>query len=56
MSSDWDDRWCTGGRLDDVIEEAHLSPHWILQGIQLFVNDREIRLGQLKIAIEDAHE
>jgi transketolase len=54
LSSDWDDRWRTGGRLDDVLDEAHLSPRWVLEGIQRFVNDREKRLDQLKIAIEDA--
>ena len=54
MSSDWDDRWRTGGRLDDVIDEAHLSPEWVLEGIKRFVADRETRLGQLQQSIEDA--
>jgi transketolase len=54
MSSDWDDRWRTGGRLDDVIDEAHLSPEWVLEGIKRFVADHETRLGQLQQSIEDA--
>lgn len=54
MSSDWDDRWRTGGRLEDVIDEAHLSPRWVLQGIQRFVNERDARLARLKNAIENA--
>ncbi len=54
LSSDWDDRWRTGGRLDDVIDEAHLSPEWVLEGIKRFVADRETRLGQLHQSIEDA--
>jgi len=37
MSSDWDNRWRTGGTLDEVIEEAHLTPEWILKGIEKFV-------------------
>ncbi|MFA7672018.1 MAG: transketolase [Sphaerochaetaceae bacterium] len=41
MSSDWDDRWRTGGTLDEVIEEAHLSSDWILQGINKFVNRKK---------------
>ena len=44
MSADWDDRWRTGGTLDEIIEEAHLSPQWVLKGIERFVNDRERRL------------
>lgn len=56
LSSDWDDRWRTGGRLDDVLDEAHLSPRWILNGIQRFANDREQRLIGLKSAIDDAFE
>ncbi len=54
LSSDWDDRWRTGGRLDDVLDEAHLSPEWVLEGLKRFVNDREKRLHQLKVAVEDA--
>ena len=27
LSSDWDNRWRTGGTVAEVIEEAHLSPH-----------------------------
>ena len=26
LSSDWDDRWRTGGTVDEVIDEAHLGP------------------------------
>ena len=44
LSSDWDDRWRTGGTLDELIDEAHLSPRWVLAGIERFVRDRESRL------------
>jgi transketolase len=47
MSSDWDDRWRTGGSVDEVMEEAHLSRDWLLAGIQRFVDERPRRLGQL---------
>ena len=33
MSSDWDNRWRTGGTVDEVMEEAHLSREWLLRGI-----------------------
>ena len=32
MSSDWDNRWRTGGTVDEVLEEAHLSQDWLLHG------------------------
>jgi transketolase len=54
LSSDWDDRWRTGGRLEDVIDEAHLSPQWVLEGIKRFVADREQRLGRLCAGLEEA--
>jgi transketolase len=54
MGSDWDDRWRTGGTVDEVIDEAHLSPRHILEGIERFVRDREKRLAALREAVEAA--
>jgi transketolase len=54
LSSDWDNRWRTGGTLDEVLEEAHLSPRWMLQGIQRFVHDRDARLGRLQAELDAA--
>ena len=54
MSSDWDNRWRTGGTLDDVIDEAHLSPRWLLAGIQRFAGDRPARLGRLQAGLDAA--
>ncbi len=48
MSSDFDDRWRTGGNLDEVIAEAHLDTDSIVAGIERFVRDREKRLETLK--------
>jgi transketolase len=48
VSSDWDDQWRTGGTLDEVLDEAHLSPEWILKGIERFVADREQRLAEVR--------
>jgi len=44
MSSDWDDRWRTGGSVDEIVAEAHLDPESLAEGIQLFAKDREKRL------------
>jgi len=48
MSSDFDDRWRTGGTLDEVIEEAELDPPHLLEGIGRFVEDRAQRLERLR--------
>jgi transketolase len=44
LSADWDNRWRTGGTLDELVDEAHLSPRRMLEGIQRFVKDRDSRL------------
>jgi transketolase len=54
LSADWDDRWRTGGTVDDVIEEAQLSPDFIMAGIERFVGDREVRLTRLKDEVSQA--
>jgi transketolase len=54
LSADWDDRWRTGGMLDELIDEAHLSPQWVLEGIERFVRDREVRLARLQAQIDRA--
>jgi transketolase len=54
LSSDWDDRWRTGGTLEEVIEEAHLSPQWVLEGIERFVGEREERLSQIQAGLDAA--
>jgi transketolase len=51
MSADWDNRWRTGGSVDEVSEEAHLSPKWLLAGIERFVKERPERLQRLKAMI-----
>jgi transketolase len=54
LTSDWDDRWRTGGTLDEVIEEARLSPEWLLKGVERFVRDRSKRLERIKADVEAA--
>jgi transketolase len=54
LSSDWDNRWRTGGTVDEVIDEAHLGPTHIVDAIQRFVDEREIRLGRLREIVDAA--
>jgi transketolase len=49
MTSDWDNRWRTGGTVDEVIEEAHLDPEHLLEGIERFVRDKDKRRKRLCI-------
>src|SRR5581483_8412966 len=48
LSSDWDDRWRTGGSVDEVIAEAQLDASSILAGIQRFAAERSERLARLR--------
>ena len=48
LSSDWDNRWRSGGSLEEIIDEAHLSPEWVWKGITRFAKDRPERLRRLK--------
>ncbi len=52
LSSDWDNRWRTGGTVEEVLEEAHLDPSHILEGIERFVKDRPMRLQELQDALQ----
>ena len=44
LTSDWHDRWLTGGTEADVIAEAHLDTDSIVAGIERFAADRPHRL------------
>ena len=53
LSSDWDDRWRTGGSVAEVIEEAHLDDAHILAALERFAADRPDRLRRLRERLED---
>jgi transketolase len=44
LSPDHDNKWRTGGRVDQIIAESHLDPDSLLNGIKKFVQDRSKRL------------
>lgn len=50
LSSDFDDRWRTGGLEPDVIAEARLDPESIYAGVKRFVDDRDARLARQRDA------
>jgi len=47
MSSDWDDRWRTGGSVDEIIAEARIDPDSVWKGIERFAADRKARLERV---------
>ncbi len=51
LGADWDDRWRTGGSVDEVIEEAHLDAGHILEAIERFVRERPRRLERVRSAL-----
>ena len=53
LSSDWDDRWRTGGTIDEVLEEARLTPDWILEGIARFAQDRPKRCSRMRALLDE---
>jgi transketolase len=48
LSADWDNRWRSGGTLDEVLDEAHLTPDWIFRGIKRFAEERPQRLDKIE--------
>ncbi len=54
LSSDWDDRWRTGGSVAEVIEEAHLDAGHILAAVERFAADRPDRLRRLRADLDNA--
>ncbi|HLE59273.1 MAG TPA: transketolase, partial [Candidatus Limnocylindria bacterium] len=53
LSSDWDNRWRTGGTVEEVIDEAHLGPGHIVDGIARYVAERSQRVRELRATLAD---
>ena len=51
MSPDHDNRWRTGGSLDQIVAESKLDPDSLWDGITKFTQDRDVRLNRLRNAI-----
>jgi transketolase len=54
LCADWDNRWRTGGTLEEVLEEARLSPKQLLAGMRRFAKDRKERLQRLSGDVAEA--
>jgi transketolase len=53
LSSDWDNRWRTGGTVDEVMDEAHLGPEHIFEAIRRFADEADERRARLRALVED---
>jgi transketolase len=53
LSSDWDDRWRTGGSVAEVIEEAHLDEAHIPAALERFATERADRRRRLRELLDD---
>lgn len=48
MSSDWDNRWRTGGNVEELKKEARIDPDSLWQGLVRFAKDRDKRMAALR--------
>ena len=48
ISPDHDDRWRTGGSVDEILDEAHITAPWIFKGIQAFAAAHAERMERLR--------
>jgi len=54
LSSDFDDRWRTGGSLDEIMAEAHLDPASVATGVIRFAKDHDARMKRLRDMLKAA--
>jgi len=47
VSSDWDNRWRSGGSINEVLDEAHLTAKWQWLAILKFALERNRRIQQI---------
>jgi transketolase len=52
LSSDWDNRWRTGGTVEEVMDEAHLGPDHIFEGIRRYAAEVDERRARLRAVVE----
>jgi len=48
LTPDHDDRWRTGGSVDQIVAESHLDPASIQEGVQRFARERRARHERMR--------
>ena len=51
MSPDHDNKWRTGGSVDEIVAESRLDEKSVLDGIKKFANEKPTRLKLIKDSI-----
>ena len=51
VSPDWDNRWRSGGSVDQITTEAHLDPASLQEGLERFVADAEVRRQRMLVLL-----
>ena len=48
LTPDHDDRWRTGGSVDEIVRESKIDPDSLWAGIERFARDRDKRQAELR--------
>ncbi len=56
LSPDWDRRWRTGGTVEEVMDEAHLTSEHILAALRRFADDRASRLAAHRSLLDEMQQ
>jgi transketolase len=48
LTPDHDNRWRTGGSVEEIVRESHIDPEHVMAGIERFARDRERRRQELR--------
>jgi len=54
LTPDWDDRWRTGGSVEQIVAESHLDPESLKAGITRFVEERPERQARMRALLAGA--
>ena len=54
MSPDFDNRWRTGGSVDEIVAESKIDSLSVLDGIRKFVNERDKRMAAISSSLPKA--
>lgn len=54
LSSDYDEKWRSGGTLEEVLDDAHMTPKWIFESMKSFITTRKLRLQILSNQLGEA--
>ncbi len=51
VTPDYDNEWRTGGNLDEILDESHMTAPWVMKGIQRFADDQSKRHERMRAGL-----